>query len=150
MTWFTLNNNLPARHYYLSSVDGRCAAIILALWLGSAFHASADTVGDFYRQKTINFITVYSPGGTYDLYSRLVATHLPRFIPGIRKSSFNTCRVQVASPEQFISRRKPLRMARKSACWPGKSRSIRSCRFQAPRLMRKSFNGLAVSLVMLE
>ena len=82
MTWFTLNNNLPARHYYLSSVDGRCAAIILALWLGSAFHASADTVGDFYRQKTINFITVYSPGGTYDLYSRLVATHLPRFIPG--------------------------------------------------------------------
>ncbi len=50
--------------------------------LGSPSLVSAQAVGDFYGQKTINLICVYSPGGTYDLYSRLVATHLPHFIPG--------------------------------------------------------------------
>jgi tripartite-type tricarboxylate transporter receptor subunit TctC len=44
--------------------------------------ARADSVADFYRQKTITFITVYSPGGSYDLYGRLISAHLPRFIPG--------------------------------------------------------------------
>jgi tripartite-type tricarboxylate transporter receptor subunit TctC len=81
-SYATLNDNLPVRHHLNGVFGGRCTAIILALWLGSAFHASADTVDDFYRQKTINFIMVFSPGGTYDLYTRLVAAHLPQFIPG--------------------------------------------------------------------
>src|SRR5579872_2593661 len=62
---------------------GCCAAaIVLALCPGLSGRASAQTVADFYRGRTINFIVVFSPGGTYDLYSRLVAVHLPRFIPG--------------------------------------------------------------------
>ncbi|MGH8263042.1 MAG: Bug family tripartite tricarboxylate transporter substrate binding protein, partial [Steroidobacteraceae bacterium] len=44
--------------------------------------AIADPIADFYRQKTVTFLTVYAPGGSYDLYGRLIATHLPRFIPG--------------------------------------------------------------------
>lgn len=60
-----------------------CAALIaLALSLGSTDRGWAQDVADFYRQHTVNFIVVFSPGGTYDLYSRLVATHLSRFIPG--------------------------------------------------------------------
>ncbi len=82
MTLFTLTDSLSVRHRVNAVFGGRCAAIILALLLGSAFGASAETADDFYRQRTINFITVYSPGGTYDLYSRLVATHLSQFIPG--------------------------------------------------------------------
>lgn len=40
---------------------------------------SAET---FYAGKTIDFIIGYSPGGAYDQYARLIARHMPRFIPG--------------------------------------------------------------------
>jgi tripartite-type tricarboxylate transporter receptor subunit TctC len=39
-------------------------------------------VEDFYRGKKIDLVIGYSPGGTYDLYARLVARHLSRHIPG--------------------------------------------------------------------
>ena len=39
-------------------------------------------VGDFYRGKTIRIIIGSGAGGTYDIYSRLMAKHMPRFIPG--------------------------------------------------------------------
>jgi len=44
--------------------------------------AAADPVEDFYRGKTVTFTVVYGAGGTYDLYSRLVAQFMPAFIPG--------------------------------------------------------------------
>jgi tripartite-type tricarboxylate transporter receptor subunit TctC len=45
--------------------------------------ASEDkAVGDFYRGKTIRVIIGSGAGGTYDIYSRLLAKHMPRFIPG--------------------------------------------------------------------
>jgi tripartite-type tricarboxylate transporter receptor subunit TctC len=37
---------------------------------------------DFYKDKQISLIIGYNPGGTYDLYSRVAATILPRYIPG--------------------------------------------------------------------
>lgn len=40
------------------------------------------TVGDFYRGKTIRIIIGSGAGGTYDIYSRLLAKHMPKFIPG--------------------------------------------------------------------
>jgi tripartite-type tricarboxylate transporter receptor subunit TctC len=40
------------------------------------------TVGDFYRGKTVRIIIGSGAGGTYDIYSRLMAKHMPRFIPG--------------------------------------------------------------------
>jgi tripartite-type tricarboxylate transporter receptor subunit TctC len=46
---------------------------------GSAF---ADTVADFYKGKQIELIIGSGPGGGYDLYARLVASHLGRHIPG--------------------------------------------------------------------
>lgn len=39
-------------------------------------------VGDFYRGKTVRFVVGFDPGGVFDLYSRLLAKHMPQFIPG--------------------------------------------------------------------
>ena len=39
-------------------------------------------VADFYRGKTVRIIIGSGAGGTYDIYSRLLAKHMPRFIPG--------------------------------------------------------------------
>jgi tripartite-type tricarboxylate transporter receptor subunit TctC len=37
---------------------------------------------EFYRDKTITFIVGYSPGGTYDQYTRLIARHISKYVPG--------------------------------------------------------------------
>src|SRR5712691_981708 len=37
---------------------------------------------DFYKGKTINLIVGNAPGGGYDHYARLLARHMPRYIPG--------------------------------------------------------------------
>jgi tripartite-type tricarboxylate transporter receptor subunit TctC len=59
-------------------------ALIVATALGSAARAqpTSDTVGDFYRGKTITIIVGSSPGGGYDLYSRLIARFMSRHVPG--------------------------------------------------------------------
>ncbi|HXV85007.1 MAG TPA: tripartite tricarboxylate transporter substrate-binding protein [Candidatus Binatia bacterium] len=40
------------------------------------------TADDFYKGKTIRFIVGYAPGGGYDTYTRAVARHIGKFIPG--------------------------------------------------------------------
>jgi tripartite-type tricarboxylate transporter receptor subunit TctC len=47
---------------------------------GATFDDKA--AADFYRGKTIRIVIGSGPGGTYDIYSRLIARHMPRFIPG--------------------------------------------------------------------
>lgn len=37
---------------------------------------------DVYRDKTLTFIVGYSPGGTYDQYTRLIARHIGKYLPG--------------------------------------------------------------------
>ena len=44
--------------------------------------ASADPIADFYRGKKIDFIIRSGVGGGYDLFSRLLARHMHRHIPG--------------------------------------------------------------------
>ena len=39
-------------------------------------------VDDFYRGNTIRIVHGSAPGGTYDTYSRFLARHMPRYIPG--------------------------------------------------------------------
>ena len=47
-----------------------------------AVPAAADDVADFYRGKTVT-MTVGSPaGGGYDVYARLLARHIGKYIPG--------------------------------------------------------------------
>jgi len=44
--------------------------------------AHADSVEDFYKGKTVSLVIGYSVGGGYDLYGRLVARHMAKYIPG--------------------------------------------------------------------
>ena len=49
--------------------------------------ALADPVEDFYKGKQLQFIIRTPVGGDYDSYSRLVARHIGKHIPG--KPSFS-------------------------------------------------------------
>ena len=52
-------------------------------WLSlSALAAHADDIADFYRGKTVTIFVGLPPGGSFDLYARLVGAHLGRHIPG--------------------------------------------------------------------
>jgi tripartite-type tricarboxylate transporter receptor subunit TctC len=55
--------------------------VMLALVAGIAT-AAADPVEDFYKGKQIKVVIRAAPGGNYDLYLRLLARHIVRFIPG--------------------------------------------------------------------
>jgi tripartite-type tricarboxylate transporter receptor subunit TctC len=55
---------------------------VIGLVAGLSAPAQSQSVEEFYRGKTIDMIIGYSPGGTYDLYARLVARHLGNYIPG--------------------------------------------------------------------
>ena len=62
----------------------RVGTILLALLvpLLSLRVACAQTPEEFYRGKTLSLIIPNAPGGSFDLYARLVTNHLGRFIPG--------------------------------------------------------------------
>ncbi len=58
--------------------------VLVALIIGfmqCIFDASAEAQ-DFYKDKTIRFIVGYSPGGSFDLYTRVIARHFSKHIPG--------------------------------------------------------------------
>src|SRR5882724_6238114 len=44
--------------------------------------ATADTIADFYRGKSISLYVSFPPGGGYDIYARVLAPHFTRHIPG--------------------------------------------------------------------
>src|SRR4029079_18884624 len=44
-----------------------------------AFPASAQ---EFYAGKTVTIVVGSAPGGSYDLYARLIAQHIGKYIPG--------------------------------------------------------------------
>jgi tripartite-type tricarboxylate transporter receptor subunit TctC len=58
--------------------------ILLALCFGfaSLTGASAQPADEFLKGKSLRFTVTYEPGGTYDLYSRVLIAHLPQHIPG--------------------------------------------------------------------
>jgi tripartite-type tricarboxylate transporter receptor subunit TctC len=56
------------------------AAIVLCAVTG--WNALAQSDADFFRNKTAKFMITFEPGGSYDLYARLAATHLPKHIAG--------------------------------------------------------------------
>src|SRR6187402_3208197 len=56
--------------------------LLLAPFLALPQWAQAQSVADFYRGKNLNLIVGYSAGGGYDTYSRILARHLGKHIPG--------------------------------------------------------------------
>jgi tripartite-type tricarboxylate transporter receptor subunit TctC len=55
---------------------------VLAALLMTMMHAAAQPVEAFFARKTITISIGYTPGGSYDLYGRLVARHLGKHLPG--------------------------------------------------------------------
>ena len=45
-------------------------------------HARGESAEDFFKGKQISLIVGYNPGGSYDVYSRLAAQLLPKYLPG--------------------------------------------------------------------
>jgi tripartite-type tricarboxylate transporter receptor subunit TctC len=72
------------RTYFRGAFLGVLASTLLGAPGAAAQQAKFDEriVGDFYRGKTIRVIIGSGAGGTYDIYSRLLAKHMSRFIPG--------------------------------------------------------------------
>lgn len=63
----------------------RALAIVKSFWLVCALAsipASAESVKDFYKDKTLRVYVGYSAGGGYDTYGRTVARHWGKHIPG--------------------------------------------------------------------
>ena len=56
--------------------------VSVAICFASIAAARAQSPEQFFKGKTLRFTVVYEPGGTYDLYSRLVILHLGKHIPG--------------------------------------------------------------------
>jgi tripartite-type tricarboxylate transporter receptor subunit TctC len=67
----------------------RMTAVTAAVALGTgliATAASANSVADFYKGKTLKVIVASSAGGGYDAYSRVLADHIVKYLPGNPKS----------------------------------------------------------------
>jgi len=57
-------------------------ALAVAVMLAGAAPATAQSVADFYRGKTLTCFIGYGVGGGYDLFARTISRHMGRHIPG--------------------------------------------------------------------
>ena len=70
---------LNERHSRLVTALG---AALLAGLGASGCERAADAAAEFYAGKAITLVCGYPPGGGVDAGARLIAQHLPRFLPG--------------------------------------------------------------------
>ena len=56
------------------------ALLAVASFLAAPAHAQS--VQKFYQGRQVNLIVGFNPGGAYDPYARIVARHLPKYLPG--------------------------------------------------------------------
>src|SRR5580692_9110281 len=60
----------------------RCAILAAVFLLALTRAAPADDAENFYRGRTLTVVISYSVGGGYDLYARVLAKYLGKYIPG--------------------------------------------------------------------
>ena len=60
------------------------ALVLLCATMGRAACSVVWAQGDadFFHNKAVKLTITFEPGGSYDLYARLAATHLPKHLPG--------------------------------------------------------------------
>lgn len=58
------------------------AALLIALMLGAAFAANAQTATQFYKGRTLTVIVPAGPSGGYPLYGQLLSQYIGKHIPG--------------------------------------------------------------------
>jgi tripartite-type tricarboxylate transporter receptor subunit TctC len=56
----------------------------------------------YYDGKMIRIIGRLSSGGEYDQYARILARHMPKYIPGSPNISVKTCRPRDHSPPPIM------------------------------------------------
>jgi tripartite-type tricarboxylate transporter receptor subunit TctC len=61
---------------------GPMRRMCVSLWLAVVPLGGVAGAADFYKDRTITFIIGAAPGGGYDTYSRLIASHVGRHIAG--------------------------------------------------------------------
>ncbi len=71
--------NSSSRRCLLASIGLSLSALFAG---GEANPLKADPVADFYRGKTLNVVSGFTPNGEYDSYMRLMGRHIGRFVPG--------------------------------------------------------------------
>ncbi len=59
----------------------RWFALPISLLLSQG-HVHAQSVEEFYKNNRLTLIVGYAAGGAYDAYTRLLARHIVRYIPG--------------------------------------------------------------------
>lgn len=59
-----------------------CALVLLAALALGPTPASAETLADFYKGKSLVFAVGTGAGGEYDLQARLLARHIIKYVPG--------------------------------------------------------------------
>jgi tripartite-type tricarboxylate transporter receptor subunit TctC len=69
-------------HGILSLLEKQAALLPLFLMLFAAWSADLRAQGDFYQGKTITMVVSSTSGGGYDLWARLTARYLGKYIPG--------------------------------------------------------------------
>ena len=60
--------------------------LLLLLWSNSNLHAQAP----FYQGQTVRIIVGYQAGDAYDLWARIFAQYMGKYMPGNPASSFRT------------------------------------------------------------
>jgi tripartite-type tricarboxylate transporter receptor subunit TctC len=61
----------------------RFIKMVLAAFFGFAvFTEPVGAQSEFFKDKTVRFIVGYSAGGSFDLYTRVIARHFPKHVPG--------------------------------------------------------------------
>ena len=68
-----------ARRLTFSTAALACAAAAVA---PAGAQSTGPTVAEFYKGKTVEMHIGYTAGGGYDVYGRIVARHMGRYIPG--------------------------------------------------------------------
>lgn len=81
------------KELFMLTIYFRIALLIALVWptrpvdlaaqQATKFSFEEKAVGEFYRGKTLRIVIGSGAGGTYDIYSRLLAKHMPKYVPGM-------------------------------------------------------------------
>src|ERR1051325_4875081 len=64
----------------IRSFGGALVALATALTIGTP--GGAQPASDMFAGRTINLMIGFGPGGANDVWARVIARHMPKFLPG--------------------------------------------------------------------
>ncbi|HEY4133928.1 MAG TPA: tripartite tricarboxylate transporter substrate-binding protein [Alphaproteobacteria bacterium] len=74
--------NIPSGRILSGRALSTAAALALTGFAALPTAADAQSVEQFYKGKTVNVYIGFTPGGTYDIFGRMVARYIGKYIPG--------------------------------------------------------------------